>query len=254
MKSKRVEKQRNQLLRRFENFFEIPMIVLGFVWLTLLIVELVYKTGPVLEKLTFIVWGIFIVDFMVKFTLAPGKLKFLKANILTLISLVIPAFRVVRIFRIIRLLRFSRGIRLVKVLGSLNRGIRILSATMQRRAFGYVLTLTVIVLFVGAAGMFAFEKEEGLRDYSTALWWTTMLLTTMGSEYWPRTTEGRILCVMLSVYAFTMFGYVTATIATFFIGRDAEDKAAEAGAVQRDELKQEIRELKTLLGKMLKQP
>lgn len=33
-----------------------------------------------------------------------------------------------------------------------------------------------------------------------------MLLTTMGSEYWPQTAEGRILCLLLSVYAFAVFG------------------------------------------------
>ncbi len=44
----------------------------------------------------------------------------------------------------------------------------------------------------------------------------------MGSDYWPRTPEGRILCLLLALYAFAVFGYVTATLASYFIGRDAE--------------------------------
>jgi voltage-gated potassium channel len=78
--------------------------------------------------------------------------------------------------------------------------------------------------------MYAFEsgvREAGLNNFGTALWWTAMVLTTMGSEYWPTTPEGRLLCVLLALYAFTVFGYVTATLATFFIGRDAEDDQAE---------------------------
>jgi voltage-gated potassium channel len=47
-----------------------------------------------------------------------------------------------------------------------------------------------------------------------------MLLTTMGSDYWPRTPEGRFLCLLLAVYAFTVFGYVTAAIAAYFVDRD----------------------------------
>jgi voltage-gated potassium channel len=47
-----------------------------------------------------------------------------------------------------------------------------------------------------------------------------MMLTTMGSEYWPRTVEGRALALLLALYAFTVFGYVTATLATFFIEQD----------------------------------
>jgi voltage-gated potassium channel len=245
--------ERNQLLRRFENFFELPMVVLGFVWLALLIIELVYKTSPVLETFGLVIWGIFIIDFIIKFSLAPVKLQFLKTNILTLVSLVVPAFRIFRLVRILRLLRLSRGLRLVKVIGGLNRGMRALSATMQRRAFGYVILLSIIILFGGAAGMYAFEKEVegGLSDYGTALWWTSMILTTMGSEYWPKTLEGRLLCIVLALYSFAVFGYVTATIATFFIGRDAADKKAEiAGAEQIESLGKEISELKELIKKV----
>jgi voltage-gated potassium channel len=248
MPERKVTLQRKQLLRRVENFFETPMIILGFVWLALLIFELIAGLHPILEKIALVIWGIFILDFIIKFLIAPDKVKFLKSNVITLISLVVPAFRVFRLIRMVRLLRFSRSFRLVKVIGSLNRGIRAVGATMQRRAFGYVLVLTAVVLLVGAAGMYAFERDHGLPTYGVSLWWTAMLLTTMGSEYWPRTPEGRILCFVLAIYAFAMFGYVTATIATFFIGRDAEDKNTEvAGSRQIEELRSEIQELKTIL-------
>jgi voltage-gated potassium channel len=51
-----------------------------------------------------------------------------------------------------------------------------------------------------------------------------MLLTTMGSDYWPRTPEGRVLCLLLALYAFAVFGYMTAAIAAYFVGKD---KAAD---------------------------
>lgn len=234
---------RYRLLRRIIEVFETPMIILGFIWLVLLIIELVYSLNPVLEAIGFIIWGIFVVDFLIKFFIAPKKVWFLKRNILTIISLVVPAFRIVRVFRVLRLLRFSRSLRLVKVFGSLNRGIRVLGNTMKKRAVGYVVAMTVLVLFVGAAGMFAFERDEGLKDYSSALWWTAMLLTTMGSEYWPKSTEGRVLCFVLSLYAFAMFGYVTATISTFFIGKDVEDEKEKSHDLNNQELLQAIREL-----------
>lgn len=230
------------------------MVILGFVWLALLIVELVHKTSPALETFGLVIWAVFITDFLIKFTLAPEKVEFFKSNILTLISLVVPAFRIFRLARILRLLRLTRGLRLVKVVGSLNRSMRALSSTMKRRAFGYVILLSLIILFGGAAGMYAFERDVdgGLTDYGTALWWTSMILTTMGSEYWPRTLEGRLLCILLALYAFAVFGYVTATIATYFIGRDATGNEAEiAGAKQIEMFRKEIRELKELLEKKL---
>jgi len=242
-----IKRERKRLLARIESFFEGPMVLLGFIWLILLVIELVHGTNPFLETVGLIIWGIFIIDFVIKLIIAPDKSVFLKKNVLTMISLVLPAFRVFRVVRALRVLRFSRSLRLVKVLGSLNRGMRSLSATMKRRAFGYVLVLTLIVILAGAAGMYAFENEinGGLNSYGTSLWWTTMIMTTLGSEYWPQTTEGRILCIILSLYAFAVFGYITATIATFFIGRDADDKGSEiAGRKQLQELKEEIADLK----------
>src|SRR3546814_15468359 len=81
--------------------------------------------------------------------------------------------------------------------------------------------------------MYAFESgDEGFRSYGEALWWTAMLVTSIGSEFWPQTAEGRILCLIISIYGFAIFGYVTATLASLFVGQDAKDKAASAAAVE----------------------
>ncbi len=249
-----IRKERIQLLRKVESFFEVPMVVLGFVWLVLLVIELVYGGNEMLDTFGMVIWGIFIIDFILKFILAPAKQAFLKSNVLTIISLVVPAFRVFRIFRIVRILRISRSFRLVKIIGSLNRGMRALSQTMKRRAFGYVILLTLIVIFAGAAGMYAFEKDTpgGLADYGTSLWWTTMIITTLGSEFWPQTLEGRILCIFLSLFAFAVFGYITATIATFFIGKDAEAGTTPQANIKAESLLKEIAELKAMVKDLKK--
>lgn len=50
-----------------------------------------------------------------------------------------------------------------------------------------------------------------------------------------------MLYLFLALYAFAMFGYVTATLSTFFIGRDAESEEAEvAGAKSIAALHEEI--------------
>lgn len=208
--------------------------------------------SPALELLSTIIWVIFILDFLLKFVLAPQKLAFLKSNIITLISLAVPALRLFRLARVFRAARAVRGLRLVKVVGSLNRGMKSLAASFGQRGVGYVLALTCVVLLVGAAGMYAFEKDvpEGLRTYPEALWWTAMLLTSMGSEYWPKTTEGRALCFILALYGFAVFGYFTATLATFFMGRDAENPEAEvAGAAAVAAMHEEVRQLRADLRK-----
>ena len=241
-----LKNERYELLRRLEDSLETPMLVLAFVWLALLVGELIWGESLMFEVLGTIIWVIFILDFAVAFVLAPHKIAYLKNNWLTALSLLVPAlrlFRFSRVFRLFRLARMGRSLRLLRVVSSLNRGMRALGASLSRRGFGYVLALTVLVAFTGAAGMYAFENAapDGLKSYGEALWWTTMVLTTMGSQYWPLTIEGRVLCVFLALYAFAVFGYVTATLATFFIGRDAEDDKAElAGARQLAALREEM--------------
>ena len=243
-------------LAGLEEWLEKPMQLLGFIWLALLILELTRGLSPLLTTLTTIIWVLFILDFVLRLTLAPSRWLYLRRNWLGALSLVVPALRVLRFARAARVLRMTsatRGMRLVKVVGSLNRGMRSLGRTMGRRGIGYVVTLTVLVTLAGAAGMYAFERDvaagSGIHDYPTALWWTAMLMTTMGSSYWPVTVEGRVLCLLLSLYAFGIFGYVTAALASFFVGRDAErDDAEIAGRHSIDALRADIAALRESLN------
>jgi len=239
---KQLINERKKLLTSIEKLLDAPMIFLGFVWLVLLVAELIWGLNKPLEYASLTIWIIFIIDFIVKFILAPVKVDFLKKNWLTAISLLIPALRVFRVFRFVRLLRGLRGIRLVRIVSSLNRSMKSLGATMKRRAFGYVFMITLIVTFAGAAGMYALENpNEGFDSYAMALWWTAMRVITAGNEFSPSTPEGRGLAFLIAVFGYTIFGYVTATFATFFIGRDAEEKDAPvAGSKDVMELKQQI--------------
>jgi voltage-gated potassium channel len=216
-----IDIQRESLLRRFEAGLERPMAALGLVWLALLVVEFTRGGGPLLARVVTVIWVVFIADFLLKLVLAPRKGRFLRRNLLTLVSLALPALRVLRVLRLARAARALRGVRLLRLITSLNRGMRALGAALRRRGFGYALLLTLLVLLGGAAGMYAFEQGAGIDSYSHALWWTAMILVTMGSDYWPRTPEGRVLCLLLAVYGFSIFGYFTATLATFFVSSDA---------------------------------
>jgi voltage-gated potassium channel len=81
-----------------------------------------------------------------------------------------------------------------------------------------------------------------------------MLLITIASEFWPQTAEGRVLCFILSLYAFGVFGYVTATLASFFVGRDAANAKGEvAGTGEIKQLQTEIRLLRAEIRTLSKQ-
>ena len=213
------------VLHDLEEWLQTPMMLLSFAWLVLVIVELVWGTTRMLEVFGTAIWIIFIVEFTLRFALAPRKGSFLQRNWLTVIALVVPAFRLLRGLRFLKVARAARGFRLVRIVGTANRGMNALRASLSRRGLGYVIGLTVLIALLGAGGMLAFEPvsevQGGFASYADALWWTGMLLTTMGSEFWPKSLEGRILCFLLSLYGFAVFGYITASFASFFVERDA---------------------------------
>src|SRR5690606_16700642 len=96
---------------------------------------------------------------------------------------------------------------------------------------------------------YAFEdRGSGFASFGESLWWTAMLLTSLGSEAWPHSNEGRVLCFLLSLYGFAVFGYLTATLASFFVDRDASDsKAAIASQSSVAALQDEVRRLRLQL-------
>ena len=244
---KEITGERREILDQLESWLEMPMLILSIIWLGLFIGETVWGGSAFLDTLSNLIWAIFWIDFAVKFVLAPGKWDYLKTNWLTVLALALPAFRVFRAFRAFRLLRFARaarGLRLVRLLTSLNRGMKALGSSFSRRGFGYVLVLTIVFLFAGAAGMFGFENGQpgGFVSYADALWWTAMLMTSIGSDYFPKTAEGRMLCLLLAVYGFAVFGYMTATLATSFIRWDT-GKSTDVQTMLND-LKKEIAELR----------
>jgi voltage-gated potassium channel len=118
---------------------------------------------------------------------------------------------------------------------------------MRQRGLRYVLLLTSLITFLGAAGMYDFERP-GLRSYWDAVWWTAMIMTTIGSDYWPKTTEGRILTLLLSIYAFSIFGYITAALASLLVGKEKEQSSKEIAEL-RDEVKLLSVEIKKILEK-----
>lgn len=243
-----LERERYKLSVRIGKALATPMTVLSFVWLILLILDLTRGLSPLMGRVSYAIWGVFVLQFLVEFVVTPRKLAYLRRNWLTAVALLLPAARVLRAFRAIRALGALRGARLVGVVSRANRGMRALGSVMGRRGFGYVATLTVLVTVAGAAGMYAFEHGvpgSDMDNFGSALWWTAMLLTTMGSDYFPKSPEGRLLCLLLATYGFAIFGYVTATVASYFVSRDADtDEGEIAGAKQLDSLRREIEALR----------
>jgi voltage-gated potassium channel len=230
---------------------EIPLASLGIIMLVLIILDLSNILSPALETQVrngeTAIWVIFVIDFVVEFALAPSKLRYLRKNWLTAISVALPAFGALRILRAAQLLR---GLNLIRVLTALNRGSRALGQVARRGQLGYVALLTAIVTITAAAAVYYFEHGApgaSIKSFGDAVWWAVTLVTTINTGLETTTLEGRVVGFLLRLFALGVTGYITALIAAHLLGYrdDVSLDAADRAEIRR--LRKEIAELRSML-------
>ena len=158
---------------------------------------------------------------------------------------------------VMRVLTATFGMQVIWIFASAEQGLRSVRRALGRRGIGYAIALTSIIIFVGAAGIFHFERlstdPDKIQSYFKALWWTSMQMTNIGSSYAIKTQGGQIICLAISVYAAAMFGYLTAVVASFFIDRDIKDPKSEIAREKKlDDIQAEVLRLSQLLEDFVK--
>jgi voltage-gated potassium channel len=227
----RADSERWELLDNIQSMVEPVMALLGVVFVALLFVDLsgvVQGTGwsPAVSRAQTAIWVIFIVEFAARLFIAPSKLTFLRTNWFSALSLALPFLRPCRALRLLRTARAARSLSLVRLLGGLNRGMRVLRRAFGGHVFAYVLGLTIVVALGGAVGVWYFDRDRPdspIQSFGDALWWSTALVTTINNEKFAVSTEARVLAILIRVFAISVFGFITARFATYLIGEAAEE-------------------------------
>jgi voltage-gated potassium channel len=88
-----------------------------------------------------------------------------------------------------------------------------------------------LVAFIAALAMLDAERGEPdatVATFGDALWWAATTVTTVGyGDYFPSTTEGRLVAVGLMVTGIALLGVITAALASWFVEKVGEVQAAE---------------------------
>jgi len=240
-----------------------PLNALAVVWLLLVLLDLAGLLGPVLVVVNDVIWGIFGVAFLLELWIAPDRKDFLKKNWFAALTLVLPALRIVRVLRSVKLLTRVQGLRAIsisRVVASLNKGLYSLNRILRRHKLGYVLAFTVVVIVGAASLIFRFESTAilgrptsggAIDTFGDALWWAAENTSFAGSDYEVRTNVGRALRLFMSFYAWSGFGYLTATVASHFLAPHQETSGHDAvGNLTKEvqELRREVTRLRENLG------
>lgn len=195
----------------WERWSTIPLAILALMYLGLYSVEVLGHLPPAIffdfVVVSDIIWAIFIIDFVVRFTLSPEKIPFLKRNAIELIALILPFFRAFRMFRVIIALGF-----LSRVGKTLNARINI-----------YVGLILPLLIYVCALGVYDAEHKApgaNILNFGDSVWWAFVTICTIGyGDYYPVTFEGRAIAALLMVAGLAFISVITVSVATMFLNR-----------------------------------
>lgn len=225
-------------LQRWERYAEWPLAAAALLFLGLFSVQVLARPhgreAYVLWVISWIVWGLFIVDYVVRLYLASNRWHWFVRHLLDFAIVALPLVRPLRLLRLLVLIEVLQS-----AIGNAFRG-RIV-----------VYTVSGVLLLIYTSSLAVFDKERFLpgatiNSFGKALWWSITTVTTVGyGDVYPVTNTGRIIAVLLMIGGISLVGVVTAALASWIIERVSEEEAViqTATAAHIEELRGEIREL-----------
>lgn len=221
---RRTRVQRYRLVAEIEAMLDGPATYLAVVFAVVLASEIILDAQdmavpPVLTWIQLAIWGVFIVHFLLGITISPDRIRYVRRNWLTALSLVIPFLRAFRALRAVRLLRATNSVR---VAAGFNRIARSLRGVLAWTRAGYAAALAATAALLGSAALLMFEAEapgSRITDYGEALWWAAATLTTVGAASEPVTIGGRIVALILMFGGLVLLGYVAGVLAAVLFGQ-----------------------------------
>jgi voltage-gated potassium channel len=192
-----------------------PLTIAGFAFLLIVLADLFVARGTaagrVLEVTGWLLWGLFVVEFLVRLFIAPSTSEFLRRNWWQVIFLAVPFLRFLRPVARLRVPRLGR------VVSSAVRSSRTAARTLSGR-LSWLSVLTGIVVL--AASQIAFEFGD-FASYGNALH-RAALATVTGTSFGQDVAVLQVLDVVLGVYSVVVFAALAAMLGAFFVDRRVE--------------------------------
>jgi voltage-gated potassium channel len=185
------------------------------------------------RSLSWLTWGIFVVDIVVRLALADERLRYLVRHWYDVLVLALP------------LLRPLRLLRLIPLLSVLNR-----RATMRLRGrVGiYVAGGASLLAFCAALAVLDAERsspDANISDFGDAIWWAVTTMTTVGyGDHYPVTPAGRLVAFGLMIGGIALLVTVTDTLASWLVETVAAEKE------QAEDLQVTVRRLEDKIDRL----
>ncbi|KRE26465.1 ion transporter [Mycobacterium sp. Soil538] len=188
-----------------------------------------------LGLVTGISWLAFVIDYVVRLSLAPNRWRWFYRHLFDLAIVVLPMLRPLRLLRLVTLIAV-----LQRAVGDAIRG----------RVVLYTVSGALLLVFVASLAVLDAERgqpDAHITDFGQALWWSVTTITTVGyGDLTPVTTTGRVIAVFLMIGGISLVGSITATLASWIVQRvsDDDEQGRAVTTAHVDALLSEIIELR----------
>lgn len=160
------------------------------------------------QSIVVITWIVFAIEYLVCLILAPKRAAWFFRHLPDLAIVALPALRPLRLLRLVTLLTIMQ-----RVAGNALRG----------RVVTYVVSASVLLVYIAALAMFDAERtaqDATISTFGDAVWWAFTTITTVGyGDLSPVTATGRVIAVGLMIGGITLLGIVTATLASWLVDK-----------------------------------
>ena len=188
------------------------MSALSIVFVLVVIGESLATSGTTLAfGLTvagWLIWLIFVAEFVARLVVAPKTVEFLKRNWWQVVFLVLPFLRIFRLIRTIRILRTGR------VLSSAVRSSRSARRVLGSRV-GWLAVVSAITALGSSQLLYEFEVFDRYGDALHA----AALATITGEPLAQPDGFAKFLDVALAAYSVVVFATLAATLGAYFLER-----------------------------------
>ena len=204
--------------------------------------------GRPLLVLEWIFTGIFTVEYALRLFCVTKPLRYvisffglvdLLAVLPSYVSLLLPGAQSLLVIRMLRMLRIFRVFKLAEYLSE-KRELWDALRRSRRKIFVFLLTVTIIVVIVGAIMYLVEGPEHGFTSIPSSVYWAVVTLTTVGyGDISPQTPLGRFLAVLVMLMGFGIIavptGIVTAEMSRRTHGPVTTQACPDCGAGGHDD-------------------
>jgi voltage-gated potassium channel len=211
----------------------VLVLTLGF-GLLFVVGEVFARDAGLLDRLDLPFTLLFLGAFALQIGLAEDRARWLRANWLDIVIVVVAAFPLLRLVRVYRYLPAARLLRLAWLGAILGEAVRAHVRAFGRGHVNSILAAGVVVVFLGAVLVHHSEEavaEANIKSFGDAVWWAVTTVTTVGyGDKYPTTTAGRVVAAGLMVLGIGLFGVLTASLSSFFLSQGQESDLAQLQA------------------------